>query len=518
MAHAAPSWSNPILVDPESYHALDILTSALQLSNGTILISWQSNRNSATGRTDVFYKSYTNYAWSTDTSLTTNGWNSSPSLLQLANGTVVVFWSYKAVSNYLIYSTSTNGRVWSSPVQVTSTTLNDTQPSAAVGSDGTIWLVWTRVDTTNPTVPAVKQLYYQTWKNGVWSIAIKLTNDSNQNFGSSVLIARDGTVWVVWSKGAAGNPYQLFYKTYNGVSWTSDTQIVTSSSSDEHPSLLQDRNGTLWLFWGRLIVVSTLIQYYDLFGKYSYNLGQTWSSEFDLTNNPSTGTVDSQMPNAIQSTTDVKPIWIFYSSNLNVSDLDIYAKISSGIGNVDDVRVSSITAYSNLGTSWEYPGGLASIGQSPFVTIKVAISNIGDFVETVYATLTATNTTSTTIGTVKNLIGPGNTINFYYYWNTTSVKPARYGFSISITPLPGQTIGNMGDNRYSIANQLRVIPLADVDQDGSVTITDVTVFFYDYNAKNGISPLYNPYCDLTNTGIINIVDIGISLANYNTFA
>jgi hypothetical protein len=511
--HAAPSWSSPILED--THRGIDILPSGLQANNGTTWLAWQSNRNGlSTGRPDILYKTFTNGVWSQDHNMTSSGWNSAPSLIQLSNGTILVFYAVKTGSSYIVVSSLTNGASWSNPVQVTSTTLNDTQPSAAVGKDGTVWLVWTRVDSTNPSVPALKQLFYKTWKNGSWSQEAQLTNDSNQNFGSCVVVAKDGIVRVTWSKGAAGSVYQLFDKTYNGAAWSADTQIVSSSSTDERPSMIQDRNGTLWLFWGRLIVVSQLVQYYELVGKYSYNLGQTWSSEIILTN--TANTVDSEMPSAIQSSYGVKPLWVFYSSDLNVPDLDIYALQSSGISPVHDVVVSGIYSSNNLGTSWEYPGGLKSVGQSAIVTIRVAISNIGDYLENVNATLSATNVTTARIGSLKNLVGPGNIMNFYFYWNTTNVTPARYGFSVSIAPLPGETTGNMGDNSYSTTNQIHLIPFGDVDQDGSVTIIDVSIFFRDYNAPIG-TPNYNPYCDLTNTGIINIIDVGIVLNNYNTF-
>jgi hypothetical protein len=410
---------------------------------------------------------------------------------------------------------------WSTPLQITSTSLNDTVPTAAVGRDGTIWLVWTRVNATNPNVPMGEQLYYKIWKNGVWSQDTQLTSDSNQNFGSSIVAAKDGIIRVTFSKGAAGSIYQLYEKTYNGTVWTSDTQIVSSSSTDVHPSMIQDRNGTLWLIWGRLIVVSSLVQYYILFGKYSYNLGQTWSSEIQLTPTPPTGGpyYDSYQPSAVQSTYGVKPIWIFYTSNYNAgSNYYIYAVESTGIGSVHDVTITGLSESNNLGTSWEYPGGLKSIGQSAIVTIIVTISNIGDFAETVTAALTATNTTNVSIGTKTNLVGPGNSWNFYYYWNTTNVKPARFGLSVSITPLSGETLGNMGDNYFSRTNQVHIIPLGDIDQDGSVTITDVSVFFYDYGYSSSCNcGRWNPYADIDNKGIIDVIDVSIASANYGTF-
>ena len=513
LGHAATSWSSPILVD--THRGIDILPSGLQASNGTMWLAWQSNRNGLfTGRTDIIYKTYTNSVWSQDHNLTSSGLNSSPSLVQLTNGTILVFYAVKTGSSFIVVSSLTNGASWSNPVQVTSTTLNDTQPSAAVGKDGTIWLVWTRVDSTNPSIPALKQLFYKTWKNGVWSQESQLTNDSNQNYGSSVLVAKDGIVRVTWSKGSAGNVYQLYDKTYNGSTWTADTQIVSSSSTDERPSMIQDRNGTLWLFWGRLIVVSQLVQYYEIVGKYSYNVGQTWSQEIVLTNTPNT--VDSEMPSAVQSNTGVKPIWIFYSSDLNVPDLDIYALQSGGIYPVHDVKIIGFT----VSTNQSFPGGLKSIGQSAIVTVTVKLANIGDYLENINMTLSAVNVTGVPIGTLKGFIGPGNSMNFYDYWNTTGFNAARYGFSASITALPGETQGNLGDNGASIGNLIRLIPLGDIDQDGLVNLLDVSVVFYDFGftpatgCNGNVCTRWNPLADINGNGIIDLLDAGVAAHNY----
>lgn len=515
LAHASLGWSSPILIDTHS--GFDMLSSALQASNGTLWLAWQSNRyGQTTGRFDVLYKTYTNGVWSADHNLTSSGQNASPSLVQLANGTIGIFWGAKPSHSYDIFYAQYRPQGWTAPVQVTTTTLNDTAPSAAVGRDGTVYLVWTRIDSTNHSVPAIKQLYYMTLKNGVWSQATQLTNDSNQNYGSGIMVGKDGIVRVTWSKGAAGSTYQLFDKTYNGSVWTPDTQIVSSSSTDEHPSMMQDRNGTLWLFWGRLIVVSPTVQYYALVGKNSFNMGTTWSAEISLTN--TANTVDSFMPSAVQSSFGVRAIWIFYTSNLNVPDYDIFALMSGGISPVHDAIVTGLYVSNNLGTNWQYPGGLRSIGQTAITTIRVAIANIGDYVENVAATLRSTNGTQLTIGTVTNLVGPGNTMNFYFYWNTTNITPLRYGLSVSIAPLPGETLGNMGDNSYSQTNQIHIIPLADVDQDGSVTITDVSVIFFDYDFTPSCNcSRWNPYADINNNGIIDIVDVGVVSHNYDIF-
>jgi hypothetical protein len=516
LASASPNWSSPTLVD--AHPGVNELSTALQAANGTLWIAWESDRNAPGVRTDVIIKTYTNGAWSHDQDMTTSGQNLSPDLVQLSNGTIGIFWARKSGQSYDVFYSAYRTPVWSNPVQITSTLYNDTAPSAAVGLDGTIWLIWTRINSTSATNPAIKQLYYKTWKGGSWSPEVQLTNDPNQNYAGNVMVTKDGIVRTTFSKGAAGSTYQLYEKTYNGTVWSLDAQIVSSSSTDDHPSLIQDRNGTLWLFWARLIVVSLTLQYYELWGQYSYNLGTTWSSQIQLTPTPGTAAFDSFQPAAVQSAYAIKPIYIFYTSNYNEPNYDIYSIQSTGITPVHDVTVTGLSASNNLGTSWEYTGGLKSIGQGPVITIIVTITNIGDYAETVTATLTATNTTNINIGTESNAFGPGSSVYFYYYWNTTNVKPTRYGLSVSITTLSGETVGNMGDNNYIRTNQIHVIPLGDVDQDGSVTITDISVFFYDYGYSSSCNcSRWNSYASLDNSGTIDIIDIGIASANYATF-
>src|SRR6266487_4946965 len=101
-AHASVSWSSPILVDTHS--GLDMLSSALQASNGTLWIAWQSNRyGQTTGRFDVLYRTYTNGVWSSDHNLTSSSQNANPSLVQLANDTIGAFWGTKPSHVYSFF-------------------------------------------------------------------------------------------------------------------------------------------------------------------------------------------------------------------------------------------------------------------------------------------------------------------------------------------------------------------------------------------------------------------------------
>jgi hypothetical protein len=171
-----------------------------------------------------------------------------------------------------------------------------------------------------------------------------------------------------------------------------------------------------------------------------------------------------------------------------------------------------------LGTLWEYPGGLRSVGLSSVVTITVTVSDPGDFSQTVSVSLSATNTTSISLGTNSGFVGPGGNVNIYFYWNTTGVKAARYGLSASIAPITGETYGNSFDNSVSLSNQMHIIPLGDIDQNGSVTLTDVSVFFYDFDFTSSCNcSRWNPYADINNNGIIDIVDVSVAIAAFDTF-
>ncbi len=108
---------------------------------------------------------------------------------------------------------------------------------------------------------------------------------------------------------------------------------------------------------------------------------------------------------------------------------------------------------------------LRYIGESPIVTIAVSITDKGDYVETMTATLAAANTN-------------------YFYWNTTKIKPAWYGMSVTITSLAGETFGNVADNSFNNTNQIHVLPLGDINQDVSVTITDLSTLICGYGSNS----------------------------------
>jgi hypothetical protein len=434
---AATTFNDPRAL--EQIRGTDLLPSALQASNGNLWIAWQSNQNSwPVPRYDILYKIRSAGVWSPTTNLTTTGWNAAPALAQLKNGTIMLFWANNQTGNYDLYYGRSNNAVWSSTVQLTTSTSDDTLPSATVAADGSLWLVWTRITTAcgSGVCSTDQQLYYRTLKSGVWSGDVKLTTDTAFNSGPSIMVAKDGRVWVVWSKWAGTVP-QIYGKIYNGTTWTPDFSLVTSSLLDNRPSLIQDRNGTLWLFWARDVQVTTSTFEYDVFNKQSYNNGLTWSGEVRMTFDPSGYLIDDKMPAAVQASD--KSIWMFYVSDLTGlgQDFDIYFMTSSPIYPIHDVAVKSIRA----SPQFVYSGQTMSI--------RVTVSNLGDFFETIQLSVQTVGPTTFTVGSVSASLPSGTWITLLFSWSPNSAPLGLYTIVAWVPPVNGETIGNSGDNTLS---------------------------------------------------------------------
>jgi len=497
----------------EALGGIDEQPTAVQASDGTLRLAWA--HLTGAGVSNIYYSTrLANGTWTGASAITNlGGRNQFPSIIQASNGTVFVFWSYKATASnhYQIYYRYLKASTWSAytPLPLTApTSLNDTQPSTALGKDGTLWLVWTRDNTTAAgSSPVMRQLWYKTLNSAAWSQEQSITSSSdvNWNFEPSVVVGKDGLVRIAYARGVQSpTNFQINYIYRAGSGWSVPNRIVTSNStaSDTNPSLIQDRNGTLRVFWTRDMTTNFVVR-----GQSSVDNGVHWIGETAITAACS-GCADSEQPAAVQSSTD-KNMWVFYSTNPTISTFSIWAlETTSPIFPVHDVSLS--TPVFSLSNSLQYAGGFPGpYGMSPIESIYINVQNAGDQPETVTLHLTVSNTTIYSfVQTIQ--VANGNTGNFAFNWNTTGVKPAWYRLLANAT-IPIETLGNRGDNAATISNAIHLYPLGDVNQDGSVTIVDISIADLGYGATPGNSR-WNPWADITGGGIISIVDI-----NYITY-
>jgi hypothetical protein len=509
----------------EALTGIDEQPTGIQANDGTLRLAWTHIIGS--GASSIYYNTrLTNGTWLNAAPITNlGGLNQNPSLVQANNGTIFLFWSYRPAtgpdsSHYRINYRYLKGTVWSSYVNATATpaTMNDTMPSAAVGSDGTLWLIWTRDNSTSlGTTPVMRQLWYKTLSSNVWSQEGSITDrlDTNWNWQPSIIVPKDGTPRIAFSRGRPSLAnFQINYITRAGTGWSPPVPIVNSNSTarDQNPSMLQDRNGTLWVFWSRDMNTNFVVRVES-----SVDNGAHWTVDIALTA-ACVGCADSQGPSAVQSNTSTdKNIWVFYSTNPSQfgTGFDIWAfKTTNPIYPVHDVSVP--LAFYSLSNIVQYAGGFPGsyVGQSPIESIYATVQNLGDLPENVTLRLTVSNTTIYSFTQIL-LIPSGTSGSFAFNWNTTGVKPAVYRMLANAT-IPVETFGNRADNVVRVANAIHLYPLGDVNQDGAINIVDISIANLGYGATPG-NPRWNPFANITGSGVISIVDINYISYRYGTF-
>jgi len=316
------------MIDPDTgknitYYETDFdaLSSVAATKDSKIWIVWQTDE---TGDDEIFYKVYNMKTgkWTNDTQLTSHpNYDVGPSILQTSDGKIWVFWTTNRVGNYEIFYTTTsdNGASWSTETPATTDPRSDVSPAVAQASDGKIWLVWSRKAATGN-----QDIYYKTYNGTSWSDDVQLTTHTNLDETPAVMQAKDGKIWVFWSRSMPDALTQIWYKSFDGSSWSSETQLTTEEKDNMDPAAFVEQDGTIWVMWQSKEQTGQAT--WDLFYKISLDNGTTWSLPIQFT----THKEDDLWPSATQAPD--KSFWIVWTSNRPDSNgndnVDLYLKFS----------------------------------------------------------------------------------------------------------------------------------------------------------------------------------------------
>jgi hypothetical protein len=438
-AHGAYSsfFSSPqaieLTLDPSQY------PSALQASDGTIWVAWQQYYELG-----VYETFSTSGGWSGILNLPTgNQFTISPALSQFGNGSIIVLWSSNQTGHWNLYYRFNSYGVWGGINQLTQPNagppFNDYFPTVAVSTNSTVYVFWERFFS-----PTSVNIFYKTLKGNVWSQDIQLQSSPNGNVDVSpgALATYDGKIWLAWSRlsTVSGN-YNIYYTTYDGTMWSGGSVGLLlptiSNTYDVEPSLVQDRNGTILVFFSRQMLLAggtNPIYQQKLWYKYTFD-GSVWAPDTQLTSYGDVNTpLNDFSPSVIQGFD--KSVWIFYSTNYPIgSEYDIYYIKSLAIYPTHNVVLKQVQSG---------PYGF----QRSISTVLITLSNQGDFVETVQLTITAKNATTLNIVTgVAETLQIGKTATFVFSWNTTLVPVGMYTITASYPSVNGQTVLASGGDR-----------------------------------------------------------------------
>ena len=484
----------PIIVGAVPQTVLPLHPSVAVDPLGRTWLAWDEAPIGTFLNPDIYFKTWNTTTWSGKQQVTSNaGINNDGALAALSNNTMMVIWSSNRTGHpqlfYRFYADSvTNPYATTSPVQLTSNLMYDTNPSVVQDHNGRIWVTWDRQN----GIGSLSDIYYKYFNGTAWSSDSFIPAASAPNLtehSPSIIQAKDGRIWVVFTSNDT-TASSLYYTTTDGTispllsppanSWTAKVPLYVSSTSneDDHATSLQARDGGLWVFFQRSTLNGDGIIYTN-----SSSNGASWSSPAALTSAPDQTPAAGQMSD--------HRIWVFWDRQGASTEQVMYSS-SDQFNNIHDVGLRNISFASRIVESGDK------------LNVSVVAVNYGDYSETTTLTL---KMNSTVINTVNLALNTGQAQQLQFTWQTIQPNWGRYTLTATLTPATGENQINQGDDSISIS-WIRVSPPGDVNRDGVVNISDLSIIALAYHSSPG-SPNWNPLADVNKDGHIDISDLSI---------
>ena len=152
-----------------------------------------------------------------------------------------------------IYSAYWDGATWSTPQVVTSDTQSDGGPEVAF-YNGQGLMVWEHAGGTSSTDLDGIEIMYSVWDDvgKVWGSPVALTSDTEGDWAPTLAFDNNGNAMAVWVHDDDSDPLtaDLRYATWNGSAWSAiGTVPVTSTSAVREPRVAFDSSGNALLAW-----------------------------------------------------------------------------------------------------------------------------------------------------------------------------------------------------------------------------------------------------------------------------
>ncbi|HVP57264.1 MAG TPA: T9SS type A sorting domain-containing protein [bacterium] len=163
---------------------------------------------------------------------------------------------------------------WLPPAQLTDDnassllSLNHARCLAAGDSDK-VYLVW--CDDRDGDY----DIYYKYFNGSSWSPEVPVTSNSTDSESPSIAVDATGRIHLVWSD-VEGGKYVIYYKSYDGNAWSQTTELSGGGMSAETPLVAIDKGGKVHVVW-REYQFGDWALYYRCFD------GTTWSTAEAIT-------------------------------------------------------------------------------------------------------------------------------------------------------------------------------------------------------------------------------------------
>ncbi len=287
--------------------------------------------------------------WTPDERLTEDGASSRyPGVATDRGGSVHIVWEDTRDGNNEIYYKRWNGVSWTSDERLTNAVGFSGGPEVAADPSGNIHVLW--VDDRDPYIQP--QVYYKRWNGISWTADERISNYSGQWSNGAVIADSGGSVhgvFAVWL-----NNYELYYKRWDGASWSADERITNAPGQSTLPVLAADCGGNVHVVWQDNRDGNDEIYY----KRWS---GVSWTPDERLTND---GAESRNPAVAADPSGNIHVLWHDNRDGHN----EIYYKRWDGVSWTPDARLTNAESYS------EFPTGAADPDGNVYVLYKHLLS------------------------------------------------------------------------------------------------------------------------------------------------
>jgi len=236
--HAGPAGSRDIYVNKLVDEAANF-TGSIQLiadpadqcnpgiavgSSDKLYVVWQDNRR---GNWDIYMStSADGINWSTGKITDSNNNEINPAIAIGSTGRAAITWQDDRAGNQDIYvATSSDGFATKDVVQITRDGFNQTEPAIAVGSDNTVYVVWT--DSRSGS----NDIYGAASNSGPWTNVPIVNKAGNQSSPAIAAETAGSILHLLWVDDASGNS-DIYHAATNGLpsSPVTGSSIIDDSS------------------------------------------------------------------------------------------------------------------------------------------------------------------------------------------------------------------------------------------------------------------------------------------------
>ena len=246
--YTGSSWSTPVLI---SAAGLDATQAVVVVdATGVATALW----NVASGNNNIMTAArYANDAWSTPVAVSGTDRNASNAYPRMAvdpSGVVTAVWSQYitpvGMGSVVIMASRLSSGSWSTPVRVSQSNCNGTEPQVATSGTGSATVIWTGCD----AAVASTRIQSAQFASGSWGAVATFEPTLPVSEDSPVITADgSGVITALWKRRLSDYTDRVVSARLVGGSWSAPTDLTGTVSSPINLAVAADATGNVTATW-----------------------------------------------------------------------------------------------------------------------------------------------------------------------------------------------------------------------------------------------------------------------------